>query len=148
MNDETRHHDRPAAGAEVKAEVKSEAKEQQTAVKMEAPASAPAEKSNGKKRSRERSKDRQSERDRHRRGDRSKVGGGSSSGGSKGGVYKPRSRPECRVYISNIPYEYRWQDLKDLFRNEGVLILLVLSGKAVWGFAIQFKISPLGGSYR
>lgn len=26
---------------------------------------------------------------------------------------------EKRVYVSNIPYEYRWQDLKDLFRNEG-----------------------------
>ncbi|KAJ8965075.1 hypothetical protein NQ314_004476 [Rhamnusium bicolor] len=23
-----------------------------------------------------------------------------------------------RVYVSNIPYEYRWQDMKDLFRNE------------------------------
>lgn len=23
----------------------------------------------------------------------------------------------CRVYVSNIPYEYRWQDLKDLFRS-------------------------------
>ncbi|XP_031332311.1 myelin expression factor 2 isoform X2 [Photinus pyralis] len=24
----------------------------------------------------------------------------------------------CRVYVSNIPYEYRWQDMKDLFRKE------------------------------
>lgn len=24
-----------------------------------------------------------------------------------------------QVYVSNIPYEYRWQDLKDLFRDEG-----------------------------
>lgn len=24
----------------------------------------------------------------------------------------------CRVYVSNIPYEFRWQDLKDLFRIE------------------------------
>lgn len=24
---------------------------------------------------------------------------------------------QCRVYVSNIPYEYRWQDLKDLFRS-------------------------------
>ncbi|KAJ8965073.1 hypothetical protein NQ314_004474 [Rhamnusium bicolor] len=23
-----------------------------------------------------------------------------------------------RVYVSNIPYEYRWQDMKDLFRNQ------------------------------
>ncbi|KAL7638400.1 UNVERIFIED_CONTAM: hypothetical protein RMT77_010970 [Armadillidium vulgare] len=25
---------------------------------------------------------------------------------------------ECRVYVSNIPYEFKWQDLKDLFRSE------------------------------
>jgi len=39
---------------------------------------------------------------------------------------KPASRPKGgrrggqgqRVHVSNIPYEYKWQDLKDLFRNE------------------------------
>ncbi|KAK4883054.1 hypothetical protein RN001_006373 [Aquatica leii] len=35
---------------------------------------------------------------------------GKDRGGSKSSV--------CRVYVSNIPYEYRWQDLKDLFRNQ------------------------------
>lgn len=78
--------------------------------------------SSGKKRNqdrgRERSRDRQGERERQRRGERSR--GGSDRGPSKGAVYKPRSHPECRVYISNIPYEYRWQDLKDLFRSEGL----------------------------
>lgn len=24
----------------------------------------------------------------------------------------------CRVYVSNIPYEYRWQEMKDLFRAQ------------------------------
>jgi RNA recognition motif-containing protein len=28
---------------------------------------------------------------------------------------------ERRVQISNIPYEFRWQELKDLFRDEGNL---------------------------
>ncbi|KAF5270635.1 hypothetical protein FQA39_LY01373 [Lamprigera yunnana] len=28
------------------------------------------------------------------------------------------SKSVCRVYVSNIPYEYRWQDLKDLFREQ------------------------------
>lgn len=27
------------------------------------------------------------------------------------------ARTNCRVYISNIPYDFRWQDLKDLFRR-------------------------------
>lgn len=29
-----------------------------------------------------------------------------------------RRAPYRRVYVSNIPYEYRWQELKDLFRKE------------------------------
>ncbi|KAK4028165.1 myelin expression factor 2 [Daphnia magna] len=77
------------------------------------------EKSSGKKKSQDReqekSRDRQSVREHHRRGERSRGGGRAAS---KGSIYRPRSRPECRVHISNIPYEYRWQDLKDLFRNE------------------------------
>ncbi|XP_046450290.1 myelin expression factor 2-like isoform X2 [Daphnia pulex] len=80
--------------------------------------STPMEKSNVKKKDQEqekgRSKDQQSVRERSRRGERSR--GGRSA--FKGSVYRPRSRPECRVHISNIPYEYRWQDLKDLFRSE------------------------------
>lgn len=38
---------------------------------------------------------------------------------------RSRERPagarlaDKRVYISNIPYDSRWQDIKDLFRKEG-----------------------------
>ncbi|XP_046408467.1 heterogeneous nuclear ribonucleoprotein M-like [Ischnura elegans] len=42
----------------------------------------------------------------------------SSSGGrdrDRGGRRAPADR---RIYISNIPYEFRWQELKDLFRTE------------------------------
>jgi RNA recognition motif-containing protein len=50
-------------------------------------------------------------RDRSRRGDRSSRFDDNRD--------KSRDRGECRrIYISNIPYEYRWQDLKDLFRRE------------------------------
>lgn len=33
---------------------------------------------------------------------------------------EPRSMKSSmnRVIVSNIPYEYRWQDIKDLFRNQ------------------------------
>lgn len=33
---------------------------------------------------------------------------------------EPRSMKSSqnRVFVSNIPYEYRWQDIKDLFRNQ------------------------------
>ncbi|XP_057666604.1 myelin expression factor 2-like [Diorhabda carinulata] len=36
-----------------------------------------------------------------------------------GGGREPRSMrsSQNRVYVSNIPYEYRWQDIKDLFRS-------------------------------
>jgi len=61
---------------------------------------------------RARSRDRQTERERQRRGERSR------GGDSKGSGYKPRTRPECRVYISNIPFDLRWQEVKDLFRSE------------------------------
>ena len=30
-----------------------------------------------------------------------------------------RGISDRRVYVSNIPYEYKWQDLKDLFRQQG-----------------------------
>lgn len=61
-------------------------------------------------RSRERDRSRRerprfSETSRDRSTDRGKDRGGMKSSNS-------------RVYVSNIPYEYRWQDLKDLFRSE------------------------------
>nr|CAH7743303.1 unnamed protein product [Callosobruchus chinensis] len=38
----------------------------------------------------------------------------------RGGRGEPRSMKSSsnRVFVSNIPYEYRWQDMKDLFRQE------------------------------
>lgn len=56
---------------------------------------------------------------------------------SSGGVNK-------RVYVSNIPYEYRWQDLKDLFRRmvgsvEYVELFLDESGKARGCGIVEFK---------
>ena len=104
--------DGPIAGEAVKpkVEIKEEIKTEQLMT----------EKKGGRKRSQEREKDRsrdqQTVRERHKRGERSRGG---ERAAFKGSVYRPRSRPECRVHISNIPYEYRWQDLKDLFRSEG-----------------------------
>jgi len=43
--------------------------------------------------------------------ERSLDRGGKDRGGMK-------SSHGSRVYVSNIPYEYRWQDLKDLFRSQ------------------------------
>ena len=68
-----------------------------------------------------RSSDRARSRERSRRGDRSR---GRPGGGS---LYKPRTRPECRVYISNFPFDMRWQDLKDLFRTQGFFVVAILS---------------------
>lgn len=43
--------------------------------------------------------------------DRSRDGrGGNTDGGDK--------QPTKRVYVSNIPYTFRWQELKDLFRRD------------------------------
>ncbi|XP_042204170.1 heterogeneous nuclear ribonucleoprotein M-like isoform X2 [Homarus americanus] len=49
--------------------------------------------------------------DRNRRMDRGRRTE-RSRGGSK------RGSADTRIYVSNIPYEYKWQDLKDLFRKE------------------------------
>lgn len=32
---------------------------------------------------------------------------------------------KVRLYVSNLPYDIRWQDLKDLFREKGKLLLLL-----------------------
>jgi len=79
----------------------------------------------GKDRSRER------ERDRSRRGDRpSRFGPRSSSHSRERERERDRDRDrdrggkksaaERRIFVSNIAYEYRWQELKDLFRTEGL----------------------------
>lgn len=57
-------------------------------------------------------------RDRSRRGER-----GTRFSDNKDNEMRDRSREKQagngkRVYVSNIPYEYRWQDLKDLFRRQ------------------------------
>jgi RNA recognition motif-containing protein len=78
--------------------------------------------SGGKDRSRER------ERDRSRRGDRpSRFGPRSSSHSRERERERDRERDrggkkssaERRIFVSNIAYEFRWQELKDLFRTEG-----------------------------
>jgi RNA recognition motif-containing protein len=58
--------------------------------------------------------------DKERSRDRSRRGTRFSDGRSDGRMQNDRSRErECRrIYVSNVPYEYRWQDLKDLFRDE------------------------------
>ncbi|XP_057671459.1 myelin expression factor 2-like isoform X2 [Diorhabda carinulata] len=63
-------------------------------------------------------------RDRTRR-DRSNRSGGGGVGfrdrsRDRGSNRDPRSlKPsQTRVYVSNIPYEFRWQDVKDLFREQ------------------------------
>lgn len=38
-------------------------------------------------------------------------------GGDRERSREREARTNCRVYISNIPYDFRWQDLKDLFRR-------------------------------
>lgn len=55
---------------------------------------------------------------RGRRGER----GTRFSDADGGNNIRDRSRDKrdnnTRIYVSNVPYEYRWQDLKDLFRRE------------------------------
>ncbi|GLH14166.1 Uncharacterized protein GBIM_18560, partial [Gryllus bimaculatus] len=63
----------------------------------------------------ERGRDR--DRDRQRRGDRpSRFGPRSASRDRDRGGRK--SAAERRIFVSNIAYEFRWQELKDLFRTE------------------------------
>ncbi|XP_044257740.1 myelin expression factor 2 isoform X2 [Tribolium madens] len=63
------------------------------------------EKDRSRERSRRERPSRFSEASRERSLDRGRERGGMKSS-------------NCRVYVSNIPYEYRWQDLKDLFRSQ------------------------------
>ncbi|CAL4076524.1 unnamed protein product [Meganyctiphanes norvegica] len=59
----------------------------------------------------DRDRDRRRDRTDRRRNERSRSSVSKSSGGR-------RAPAERRIYVSNIPYEYKWQDLKDLFRKE------------------------------
>lgn len=61
------------------------------------------------------------ERDRGRRENRNSGVGNNDrrSGGRDRSPIRSRSgRSDCRVFVSNLPYDYRWQDLKDLLRKE------------------------------
>ncbi|XP_033162275.1 myelin expression factor 2 isoform X2 [Drosophila mauritiana] len=95
---------------------------------------------------------REKERDRRGRGARGSrftdADGNGNGGGSQGGGVaardRSRERRNCRVYISNIPYDYRWQDLKDLFRRivgsiEYVQLFFDESGKARGCGIVEFK---------
>lgn len=68
------------------------------------------------------------DRERARRGDRPSRFSPRSSSANRGGD-KDRQRParkatsDRRIYVSNIAYEYKWQELKDLFRAEGILCI-------------------------
>lgn len=56
----------------------------------------------------------------NRRGGRSRNSRFSDANKDDGDRDRSREREakiNCRVYISNIPYDFRWQDLKDLFRR-------------------------------
>ncbi|XP_055541582.1 heterogeneous nuclear ribonucleoprotein M [Wyeomyia smithii] len=58
----------------------------------------------------------QNNRDRSRRSDRGRNNSRYSNDRDRS---RDRDRSDCRrIYVSNVPYEYRWQDLKDLFRKE------------------------------
>ncbi|EDW34384.1 GL22228 [Drosophila persimilis] len=72
------------------------------------------------------------------------IGGGGGGGGGNMVRDRSRERRNCRVYISNIPYDYRWQDLKDLFRRivgsiEYVQLFHDESGKARGCGIVEFK---------
>ena len=62
-------------------------------------------------------RDRSRERDRTRRSERNRLNSASRDR-SRDRNDRGRKISERRIYVSNIPYDYRWQDLKDLFRTE------------------------------
>lgn len=88
--------------------------------------------------------DAEKQRDRGRRGER-----GTRFSDNKDNESRDRSRDRSgniskRVYVSNIPYEYRWQDLKDLFRRmvgnvEYVEMFTDENGKARGVGIVEFK---------
>ena len=72
--------------------------------------------------SRDRSPDRRDRRDHSRSGGPSRFSGGGGAKPPTSGAR--RAPPERRVFISNIPFEMKWQEVKDLFRHVDVLKLL------------------------
>ncbi|XP_011502724.1 PREDICTED: myelin expression factor 2 [Ceratosolen solmsi marchali] len=63
-------------------------------------------------------RDRSRERDRNRRSDRPNRINSNSRDRSRERNDRGRKVADRRIYVSNIPYDFRWQDLKDLFRTE------------------------------
>ncbi|KAF5277404.1 hypothetical protein FQA39_LY06217 [Lamprigera yunnana] len=63
-------------------------------------------------------RERSRERDRSKRDRSSRFSEPSRERSLERGKDRGSSKSVCRVYVSNIPYEYRWQDLKDLFREQ------------------------------
>ncbi|XP_014205091.1 myelin expression factor 2 isoform X2 [Copidosoma floridanum] len=63
-------------------------------------------------------RDRSRERDRIRRSDRPNRVTSNSRDRSRDKSDRNRKIADRRIYVSNIPYDFRWQDLKDLFRTE------------------------------
>ncbi|CAH1109900.1 unnamed protein product [Psylliodes chrysocephalus] len=63
---------------------------------------------------------RDKDRPRRDRGGRMDISRDRSNDNRGGGGREPRSMrsSQNRVFVSNIPYEYRWQDIKDLFRSK------------------------------
>lgn len=58
------------------------------------------------------------QRDRSRRGDKgTRFSDAADSGTERDRSVNRSGGVSKRIYVSNIPYEYRWQDLKDLFRR-------------------------------
>merc|ERR1712223_411946 len=65
--------------------------------------------------------DRKDDRRGGRGGDRQDRGRGRSGGPGTSGQTKGSSRrapPERRIFVSNIPFEMKWQEIKDMFREE------------------------------
>lgn len=64
-------------------------------------------------------RERSRERDRNRRSDRpSRISSASRDRSRDRTNDRGRRVSDRRIYVSNIPYDFRWQDLKDLFRTE------------------------------
>lgn len=63
-------------------------------------------------------RDRSRERDRNRRSDRPNRLNSATRDRSRERNDRGRKTSDRRIYVSNIPYDFRWQDLKDLFRTE------------------------------
>lgn len=68
-------------------------------------------------------RDRGRDRERSRRGDRPSRF--SSSTRERSPIRDRRKMGgERRVYVSNVAYESKWQDIKDLFRDQGLFLFI------------------------